>query len=520
MGGYGAAMKRRKLPTSIQTFRKVREEGCYYVDKTAYIERLVAVGTHYLLSRPRRFGKSLFVDTLKELFEGSEELFRGLAIHDRWDWTVRHPVVRLSFAAGSFKEQGQLAANFNDKLANLEREAGTTGMYETPEGRFAGVLRALRANTGERVVLLVDEYDRPITDALESPDIARANRDFLRGVYGVVKDCDELLRFSFFTGVTKFSKVSVFSDLNNLTDITLDRPFAAVCGYTEDDLDAVFAPELEGLDRAAVRDWYNGYSWRGGEERVYNPYGMLLFLQSRDFRAHWFETGTPAFLPETLLRRGVAPAALEGLVVGDADLSAFDVERVKTEALLFQTGYLTILGEERDDAGHFYRLGYPNREVRVALNLGLLAAMSPTLSAQVECSRLRRLLAAHDFAGLERLLRAFFASIPHQWHTRNDIARFEGFYASVCYAHFAGAGLAVTAEESTSAGRSDMVVRHDGGVCVFEFKTGGGTGAALARIRERGYADKRRQPGRPIHLVAVQFSEETRNIDVFAVERA
>ena len=398
-------MTRRKLPTGIQTFRKLREENCYYVDKTAYIQQLVTGGTHYFLSRPRRFGKSLFVDTLKELFEGSEPLFRGLAIHGDWDWSVRHPVIRISFAAGSFRRPGRLPAYFADQLAELEDEAGAASNRATPEGRLTALLKTLHERSGQRVVVLVDEYDRPIADALTAPALAADNRDFLRGVYGVVKDCDAHIRFSFFTGVSKFPKVSIFSDLNNLIDITLDKRFATICGYTESDLDKVFGPELVAVDRHAVRDWYNGYSWRAdGGAKVYNPYGMLLFLRSGEFRPYWFETGTPAWLPETLLGRHVDLTRLDHLLAGDADLAAFDIEQAKTEALLFQTGYLTILGRAQEDgpAGTLYRLGFPNREVRSALNMSLLTAMAPEISAQTECSRLRQLLAAHDFNGVEQ----------------------------------------------------------------------------------------------------------------------
>ena len=393
--------------------------------------------------------------------------------------------------------------------------------FSSPARRFAGLIAALREQTGQRVVLLVDEYDRPINDALDAPEIAESNRDFLRGVYGMVKDCDADIRFSFFTGVSKFSKVSVFSDLNNLTDITLAPRFAAICGYTEDDLDAVFGAELEGLQRQTIRDWYNGYNWRGTEqEKVYNPYGMLLFLQSREFRPYWFETGTPAFLPHTLLERRIDPAALHELTVGDADLAAFYIRHAKTEALLFQTGYLTILGESPGAAGPLYRLGYPNREVRSALNLALLTAIAPDVSATTECSRLEQLLARQDFAGVEQLFRAFFASVPHEWYVRNDIARYEGYWSAVFYSHFAGAGLDVVAEESTSHGRSDIVVRHANAVWVFELKGNGDAKEALAQIEERGYAEKYRHLDRPIHQVGVTFSEQARNIAAFEVRGA
>ena len=515
-------MRRRKLPTGIQTFRKVREEGCYYVDKTAYIQQLVAEGTHYFLSRPRRFGKSLLVDTLKELFEGSEALFRGLHIHDCWDWAVSHPVVRLSFAAGSFDRPGALEADFADQMARLERQAGVSRDYATPHRRFAGLIEALHKQTGRQVVVLVDEYDRPITEALSDATLAKANRSFLRGVYGVVKDADALIRLSFFAGVTKFSKVSLFSDLNNLTDITLDPSYGAICGYTDDDLDTVFAAELDGLDRQAIRDWYDGYNWLS-DRSIYNPWAILLLFKTRRFKAHWFETGTPAFLVHTLVERRVGGPALESEYATEELLSAFDIEDVGTEALLFQTGYLTIIDEKRDEMGVRYRLGCPNREVRQSLNAGLLRAMSPDGVGRDRARvRLRDLLAKDDLEGIEALFRAFFAGIPHEWHMRNDIAHFEGYYASVFYSHFAGAGLDVAVEESTSRGRLDMAARLGGRAYVFEFKmvAGEGDGSAMRQIKKMRYADKYRWQDEPVHLVGVEFSEAERNIVRFDIERA
>ena len=358
---------RRKLPIGIQTFRTIREEGCYYVDKTAYVRRLIEEGSHYFLSRPRRFGKSLFLDTLKELFEGNESLFDGLDIHGRHDWSIRHPVLRLSFGAGDFEQPGFLEASVMEKLAAAEAEAQVTTDYATPTGRFAALLSALHRRTGQRVVVLVDEYDKPILDALETPHIARANRNFLRGLYSVVKDSDAHVRFTFIAGVSKFSKVSLFSGLNNLRDITLDPRYSGICGYTDADLDTVFAPELPGLDRDEIRRWYNGYGWLGGE-RVYNPFDILLLFDSRKFAAHWFETGTPRFLVETLVERGVGSFALEGMAGTDELLSTFDVGDMATEALLFQTGYLTIRDHERAGGRVVYGLGYPNQEVRQSLN--------------------------------------------------------------------------------------------------------------------------------------------------------
>ena len=286
-------------------------------------------------------------------------------------------MVRLSFGGGNFRESDLLDANVMEQLAAAERRLGVVSEFLTAAGRFAYLLEALHRQTGQRVAVLVDEYDKPILDTLERPEVARANRDYLRGLYGVIKDSDAHVRFAFLTGITKFSKVNLFSQLNNLTDLTLDPVYSSICGYSEGDLDAVFAPELGGLDRERVREWYNGYSWRGAE-KVYNPYDVLLLLRRREFAAHWFETGTPAFLVDMLFERQVASVSLDQTVSTEALLSAFDVggrsaaEHIGTEALLFQTGYLTITGEEELGGKALYRLGYPNREVRQSLNECLL----------------------------------------------------------------------------------------------------------------------------------------------------
>ena len=515
-------MTRRRLPIGLQTFRELREEDCYYVDKTGFIARLLDEGKHYFLSRPRRFGKSLFLDTLKELFEGNEALFTGLHIHDRWDWSLRHPVVRLDFGPGHFGESGYVHTNTMAQLAAAGQDAGVTVGHDTAPERLRDLLRTLHAKTGRRVVVLVDEYDKPILDALDAADVARANRNYLRGLYSTIKSSDAHVRFTFLTGVSKFSKVSVFSGLNNLTDITLDPCYSAICGYTEEDLDAVFAPELSGLDRERVRDWYNGYNWLG-PEKVYNPFDILLLFRRRTFAAHWFESATPTFLVETLFRRRVSTLSLDGMLTSSELLSSFDVEAIATEALLFQTGYLTIK-HVRDRGGvRRYRLGYPNREVRQSLNESLLRRLVQDETRQTTNSdRLYDLLEAEDFAGLETLFQAFFASIPYEWYTNNDIAAYEGYYASVFYSYFAATGFDVTVEDSSSRGRADMAVRFGGHVCLFEFKVveQASAGAALAQLKERGYADKYRASGQRIHLIGVEFSKETRNVTAFEVERA
>ena len=515
-------MSRRLLPIGIQSFRKIRESNCYYVDKTGYALQLAQEGTHYFLSRPRRFGKSLFLDTLKELFSGSRELFEGLHVYERWDWSVRHPVVHLSFGGGNFTEPGYLNADVQDQLAAIERDTCTERYADTAPGRLRDLIEALHHRTGERVAVLVDEYDKPILDALEVKEVALANRNYLRGLYATIKDCDAHVRFCFLAGVSKFSKVSLFSGLNNLRDITLNSTYSAVCGYTEADLDKVFAAELPGLDRERIRDWYNGYSW-GGEQKVYNPFDVLLLLADRKFKAWWFETGTPTFLLETLVERRVPSPTLDGMVASEKLLSTFDVGRIAPAALLFQTGYLTVVGSEMHEGGQYYRLGYPNREVRQSFNESLLDYLiGDEPRRESNTIRLSRLLRAGDLEGLEQVVRAFFASIPYEWHSRNEIARYEGYYASVFYSYFAGLGADVRVEESGSRGRLDMAVCAGGQVYLFEFKVQeqAGPGTAMAQLKARGYADKYRHLGETVHLVAVEFSAETQNVARFESERA
>jgi hypothetical protein len=341
----------------------------------------------------------------------------------------------------------------------------------------------------------------------------------LRNLYSVIKDSDAHIRFAFLTGVSKFSKVSLFSGLNNLRDITISPDYSALCGYTDADLDAVFAPELAGLDRERIRRWYNGYNWTG--EAVYNPFDVLLLFQERQFRPWWFETGTPTFLIDLLTERQTWLPALGQLETDAALLSAFDVDRIATEALLFQTGYLTIDLEEEISGSYFYRLRYPNHEVYQSLNIALLAAWTPANQADVQHRKsLYRLLLANDFAGLERLFTAFFAGIPADWHRNNPIARYEGYYASVFYAYFASLGLDMTPEDASCQGRLDLAVRFNGQLYLFEFKVVElvPEGQALRQIKERGYADKYRAEGLPIHLIGVEFSREQRRVVRFEVE--
>ena len=512
------------LPIGIQTFRDLRKEGRHYVDKTGYVRDLVESGSRYFLSRPRRFGKSLLISTLKSLFACERELFEGLAIEPHWNWSEPHPVVRVSFGGGSFDDPGELRDSVLDQLEACARRSGVVLTSRRGPGRFGELLEALHTRTGRRAVVLVDEYDKPVLDVLDDPEIARVNRNYLRGLYAVIKDRDEHVRFSFLTGVSKFSKVSLFSGLNNLKDITLAPRYSSICGYTEGDLDTVFAAELDGLDRDRIREWYNGYSW-GGDERVYNPFDVLPLLDERQFKNWWCETGNSTFLVNLLLEKGIPWYCLDDMVRSEELLSQFDVGAIAPEALLFQAGYLTVLERLESAGGPRYRLGYPNREVRQSLNGDLLGRVLGAGRAGEQISQarhLREVLAAGDLAGLETAMRAFLASIPHQWHTKNPMGSYEGWYASLLQAYFVAADAEVRAEESGSQGRADLVVTGFGRVYVFEFKMRerAGAGAAMRQLKERGYADRYLVRGEPVHLVGLEFSAETRNLAGFETETA
>ena len=514
-------MQRRRLPIGIQSFRTIREKDCYYVDKTPLIRDLVERGDYYFLSRPRRFGKSLLVDTLRELFGGGEELFRGLDIHGHWDWSVKNPVVQLSFD-GKYNEPEDIERSVLNQLVWVEEQA----QLKLPEApartgpeRLQDILRRLHHATGRQVVVLVDEYDKPILDVLDDPELAKANRDYLRGFYGIVKGSAEHVRFVFVTGVSMFSKVSLFSGLNNLEDISLDPRYATVCGYTDADLDTVFAPELPGLDREEVRRWYNGYHWRGGE-KVYNPFDVLLLFRNREFRPWWFETGSPEFLFRMLMEKEASPIDLERRVTDGKLVSKFDVDDIGVDALLFQTGYLTITEEERHGPQTFYTLDYPNFEVQQSLNDGLLGYLGKTGKEVSDHGwALCGLLGEHDFHGFGERLRSFLAGVPYPWHDSGDLGRYESWYASMLYMMFRTIGVDLRVEDSSSHGRSDMVVFHGGQVFVLEFKVAadeGDTEAALGRamgqMRDRGYGEKYRDRGQPVHLVGLSFGRAERNL--------
>ncbi|MFH1096138.1 MAG: AAA family ATPase, partial [Candidatus Desantisbacteria bacterium] len=315
----------KKLPIGIQTFEKIILENYCYADKTKIIYELINQGTYFFLSRPRRFGKSLLIDTIKDLFEGREELFKGLWIEDKWDFSRKYPVIKIDFGEGVSKSREELREKINETLKTNQDQLGVTCEFETISGRFRELIAKSNVKYNQRVVILIDEYDKPILDNIETPEIAQEMREELKNLYSVLKSADADIKFVMLTGVSKFSKVSLFSGLNNLWDITLEERFATICGYTQNDLETVFAEHLVAVDLEKVKLWYNGYSWLG--EGVYNPFDILLFLNSsgKEFRNYWFETGSPTFLLKLLKERKYYMPDLEEIRAGEELIGAFDV---------------------------------------------------------------------------------------------------------------------------------------------------------------------------------------------------
>ncbi len=520
-------MNKRKLPIGSAAFGNIRNRDCYYVDKTPYIEKLVDNGEYYFLSRSRRFGKTLLVDTMQQLFEGNEKLFRGLHIHNRWDWGISNPVVRLSFDSG-YSTPGELEKDIIEQLEMIEHRHQLAPAVKSDTGprRLRNVINRLYDVSKQQVVILVDEYDKPILDLLESPNQARTNLKYLRELYGIIKGCARYVRFVFVTGISMYSRVSLFSGLNNLEDISLDSRYATICGYTDSDIDTVFAPELEGLDRDEIQRWYNGYNWLG-EEKVYNPFDVLLLFSKRLFKPHWYRTGTPSYLYNLMAEGKLSTVEFEDLGMYEEELSSFKLERVSTNALLFQCGYLTIKRSEVRDDDTYYELDYPNHELRLSLNRELLLAAGANLRAVFKWGEsMAQLLADNDFEQFGIELAAFYSGFPNECYLHGDLGAYQGHCVSLLYAFFQSVGLDVKVEESTSHGRSELVVLHAGQVFILEFKMAvdgdmeKAKDEAMDQIHERGYANKYRTGRQRIHLLSVACRQDDRNVVEIRVEGA
>lgn len=515
-------MTQDNLPIGIQSFEKIQTGGFAYVDKTHFIPDLVNNGAYYFLSRPRRFGKSLLIDTMDCAFSGRKELFTGLYLaspESEWDFGKTSPVLRVDFAGGTLRSQDDLTDRLNRIVTQWEEQYETTQTQGSPGERLLYLIPQITAKTGEQVVFLIDEYDKPILDNLDDLVLAASMRDLLKDFYGAIKPLDNHIRFVFITGVSKFAKTGIFSGLNNLKDITIDRRYSAICGYTHQDLIRVFGDRLAEYPIDDVATWYNGYSWTG--ESVYNPFDILLFLDQGIFRPYWFETGTPSFLIKLWKEDPRLPAEYDGLIAGEEILGSLDPECIRMETLLFQSGYLTIKDWSSDPIrGLVCILGYPNTEVRTSLN-ALFSEVLIGRNFSSHRNHLYELLEADNTNALEGFIKALFASIPHDWYRRNQISMFEGYYASVVYSMFASLGYEVIAEDTTNVGRIDLTIKTKRAVWLFEFKVKCSPDredtSPLAQIHEKRYAKKYQGKGMVIHEIGITFDPKTRNIVHFEV---
>ncbi|MCB1144993.1 MAG: AAA family ATPase, partial [Leptospiraceae bacterium] len=459
----------KKLPIGIQTFAKIRdpEDEHYYVDKTKILAELVDSGSYIFLSRPRRFGKSLFLDTLKDAFEGNQSLFKGLYLEHNWDWSKKYPVIKIDFGTAVIKSPESLREIIHDKLNRILTYESLELKSRSLSEKFKDLILGLESKYSAKVVILIDEYDKPILDNITETETARLMRDELRNFYSVIKGSDAHLKFVFITGVSKFSKVNLFSGLNNLQDITLDERFSTICGYTEKDL-AIFEDRMEGVNREELKLWYNGYNFLG--KKVYNPFDILLFLDRKIYKNYWFETGTPTFLINLIEKYKYPVPKMENIKLTESALSTFDVDSITLENLLFQTGYLTIDRTKSMGANTIFYLKYPNLEVKFSLNDTILQYLTNTTSEKEESKiALYEILSSGNPSQIKPIFHSFFASIPHDWYRKNKLANYEAYYASIFYCYFASLGLDVRAEDVTNHGQVDMTVFFENKVFVFEF---------------------------------------------------
>ncbi len=507
----------KNLPIGIQSFAKLRELNCVYVDKTQLIHQLVTTGTFYFLSRPRRFGKSLLLSTMKELYAGNKPLFEGLWIEDHWDWAKRNPVLHFSFDAMAYHQVG-LKKAIENKINHIADSLDIIIETENYKEKFEELIQKVSQKYG-KVVLLVDEYDKPILDYLETSTMtsAKENRDILREFYGVLKSADEHLELVFITGISKFSKVSIFSHLNNLQDITLFPKFATITGYTQEEIELNFEDYLQSTQERlqttrkilldTMRVWYNGYSW-DGISRVYNPFGTLNFFSSQQFQNFWFATGSPRFLIDQMKRLEVFN--VENIVVNNATLDKFDLDNIELVPLLFQTGYLTV--KELDIWTGDMVLDYPNKEVRETMYQFLIdeIARNPHRThTGMTIKDLSKAFNANNLENVKDIINSLLADLPAETFQKQT----EGLYHGLVHLIFSYLGVMIQSEIHSSKGRADAIVQTATEVYIFEFKFNKTAQEGIEQIHKKGYASKYIASGKNITGIGVNFNSTSRQID-------
>ncbi|GHU40867.1 ATPase AAA [Spirochaetia bacterium] len=522
----------RRLPIGIQDFVSIRKEGFCYVDKTERIHCLISgSGRAFFLSRPRRFGKSLLCSTLGAIFGGRRELFGEIAGHPalaidslEWDWK-KHPVIRLDLNAGVYSEGIEALRSVLSRELKRESEKQDILPEETDViTQFTNLIKRSCDKTGEKAVIIIDEYDKPLLNTIDLPDTHNKIRDTLKGFYGVLKSYDEYLQFVFLTGVTKFAHVSVFSDLNHLDDLTLNPRYADLCGITQEEMERNFAPEIDavlqdtGKNRETyieeLRRFYNGYRFSRKPITVYNPFGLLNhFDKSGEFLSYWYNTGTPTFLIKLIAGQKINIIDLNNMRVGYADFSKYDVETLKAVPLLYQSGYLTI--SDYDEECNQFILDYPNEEVRTAFSMSLIEdyLQAPDDKSNALYTQLPRALAKGDVDAVMNTLKPFLASIPY-----DIIKDTENYYQTATHLIFTMLGMNCRSEVRIAQGRIDTLVETKKFVYCFEFKLDGTACEALEQIDTKEYLLPWEGSGKKLFKVGVVFDAGKRNIGEWKTE--
>ena len=514
----------RKLPIGIQTFEKIRKGNYLYVDKTALVGKMVSTSIPYFLSRPRRFGKSLLISTFEAYFLGRKDLFEGLAISQmEVDWQV-YPVFHIDLNERKYDSPADLIAMLNQHLEKWEAIYGTEKQDRQPEERFAYIIERACVQTGKQVVVLVDEYDKPLLQALDNLPLFEEYRKMLKAFYGVLKSADRYLRFVFLTGVTKFSQVSVFSDLNQLNDINMKPPYATVCGITRQELVDTFTPELKNLSEAnqltfeetlqKMAATYDGYHFCEFAEGVFNPFSVLNSFDGCKFDSYWFQTGTPTFLVELLQKSEYdLRTLLSGIEVPVSSFAEYKMDVNNPIPLIYQSGYLTIKDYDREFQN--YLLDFPNDEVRYGFMNFLVPFYTPMKNNDqgFYIGKFIQELRTGDYEAFLTRLEAFFAGIPYELNDQT-----ERHYQVIFYLVFKLMGQFTEAEVRSSRGRADAVVKTPKYIYVFEFKLNGTAEEALKQIDEKGYLIPYKVDHREVVKIGVEFSAESRNLSHWLVE--
>lgn len=512
-----------KYPIGIQDFESLRADGYPYVDKTRQIYCLAQQGRYYFLSRPRRFGKSLLLSTMKAYFLGKRELFRGLAIENLETEWKQYPVLYMDINSGNYSIRGNLDKVLNDNLSLWEQKYGTSPSETTPELRFMGVVRRAAQKAGERVVILIDEYDKPMLQSIDDEPLLAEHRNTLKAFYSVFKTCDQYIKFAFLTGVTKFSKVSVFSDLNNLNDISMNSKYADICGITDKELRANFNESIKALAKAQkmpkklclekLRQYYDGYHFTQESPGIYNPFSVLSAFDSLRFDGFWFATGTPTFLVKLLQHSNFELDNLTSRPVPKESLEGLEQMWRNPIPVIYQSGYLTIKSYDPDS--DLYTLDYPNEEVKGGFFRFLLSYYTPRESSDgfFYIEEFRKDLYRGDVDGFLSKLKAFFDS--GDYRVAGDAEKY--FQNSMCVV-IRLLGLRVETEMATSRGRIDITIQTPDYIYLVELKLDGSASEALRQISDKGYASKFAGETRQLFRIGISFSSNTRSIEEYRVE--